>query len=100
MTGRSPEAQAYHKLYRTKAWQQLRLAQLSRAPICHLCEEIGHVTAADTVDHVVPHRGDIALFYDPSNLASLCASCHSRHKQRAENGRKVVRYGADGYPVG
>ncbi|WP_337267106.1 HNH endonuclease [Oryzifoliimicrobium ureilyticus] len=99
MTSRSPAAQEYHKLYRTAIWKQLRKAQLAREPLCHLCSEVGSVTAADTVDHVKPHRGDQALFFDPANLASLCASCHSRHKQREENGRKIVRYGADGYPI-
>ncbi|RSC01933.1 hypothetical protein EFR00_17520 [Rhizobium sophoriradicis] len=64
-----------------------------------MCEELGEVTAANTVDHRKAHKGDPALFFDPGNLASLCHSCHSRHKQRLERGGKVVRYGGDGYPV-
>lgn len=99
MTQRSPEAQQYHALYRTALWKQLRLAQLAREPLCHMCSETGVVTAANTVDHKKAHKGDLALFYDPENLASLCPSCHSRHKQRIERGGKVVRFGVDGYPV-
>ncbi|WP_233470450.1 HNH endonuclease [Neorhizobium petrolearium] len=64
-----------------------------------MCEEAGFVTPANTVDHVTAHRGNEALFFDPENLASLCATCHSRHKQREEHGRKVVRFGADGWPL-
>lgn len=100
MTQRSPEAQQYHALYRTALWRRLRLAQLAQEPLCHMCEELGVVTTANTVDHRKPHKGDLAMFFDPGNLASLCPSCHSRHKQRIERGGKVVRYGADGYPVG
>ncbi|MDK4730341.1 HNH endonuclease [Rhizobium phaseoli] len=99
MTSRSLEARQYHTLYRTALWKQLRLAQLAREPLCHMCEELGLVTVANTVDHRKAHKGDHALFFDPANLASLCPSCHSRHKQRMERGGKVVRYGADGYPV-
>ncbi|MBX5132534.1 HNH endonuclease [Rhizobium lentis] len=100
MTQRSAEAQQYHSLYRTALWKQLRLAQLAHEPLCWMCDELGIVTAANTVDHRIPHKGDHALFFDAKNLASLCPSCHSRHKQRQERGGKVVRYGADGYPVG
>ncbi|MBB3562359.1 5-methylcytosine-specific restriction endonuclease McrA [Rhizobium sp. BK512] len=99
MTQRSPEAERYHALYRTTLWKQLRLAQLAREPLCWMCEELGIVTAANTVDHRTPHKGDHTLFFDPTNLASLCPPCHSRHKQRQERGGKVVRFGADGYPI-
>ncbi|WP_231555339.1 HNH endonuclease [Paracoccus sanguinis] len=40
---------------------------------------------ADVVDHITPHRGDEALFWNWSNWQALCAPCHNRHKQRAEN---------------
>lgn len=36
-------------------------------------------------DHIVPHRGDPALFWDPNNLQTLRASpCHNRVKQAQE----------------
>jgi len=38
-------------------------------------------------DHIKPHRGDAACFWDPLNLQLLCRSCHSaktmREQQRA-----------------
>ncbi|MEP2204764.1 MAG: HNH endonuclease signature motif containing protein [Tateyamaria sp.] len=39
---------------------------------------------ATVVDHIIPHRGDEALFNDRNNLQSLCTPCHSRYKQRSE----------------
>lgn len=33
---------------------------------------------AQCVDHIVPHRGDLNLFWDLDNWQSLCNQCHSR----------------------
>ena len=35
-------------------------------------------------DHIRPHRGDEALFWDPANLQCLRKWCHDRAKQAAE----------------
>lgn len=53
---------------------------------------------ADTADHVVSHRGDPDLFWY-GELQPLCASCHSRLKQREELRQDVVTFEADGWPV-
>jgi len=43
------------------------------------CHDEGRITQAFQVDHVVPHRGDQALFWaEEENWQSLCASCGSR----------------------
>jgi len=39
---------------------------------------------ASVVDHIQPHRGDPRTFWDTTNWQSLCASCHSSHKQARE----------------
>ncbi|RUW55077.1 HNH endonuclease [Mesorhizobium sp. M1A.F.Ca.ET.072.01.1.1] len=96
---RSPEAAEYRRLYKTARWLRLRERQLAAQPLCGMCLLIEDVTAADTVDHVKPHRGDAALFYDPSNLQSLCKYHHDSVKQRLERGSKIVMYGLDGYPI-
>lgn len=55
------------------------------------------VTAAQVVDHVVPHRGNQALFWDRANWQPLCSSHHNRDKQRIEKGGKAAaRFDADG----
>jgi 5-methylcytosine-specific restriction protein A len=40
------------------------------------------VVAATVVDHVVPHRGDAALFWDEVNWAALCKRCHDAKTAR------------------
>ena len=50
-----------------------------RPPVMSACYDAGRVTIASAVDHVVPHKGDPALFWDElENWQSLCAACHAR----------------------
>ena len=65
-------------------WQQFRLRFLQDHPLCVMCEREGRVTEATVVDHVVAHRGDMTLFWKPGNHQALCATHHSRDKQREE----------------
>lgn len=66
-------------------WQQARERFLFANPLCVYCKAKGRVTAATVVDHIVPHRGDMDLFWDQSLWQPLCASCHSAVKQREES---------------
>ena len=53
-----------------------------QAPVMSRCFEEGRVTAAQQVDHVVPHRGNEQLFWDEAgNWQSLCAACGARKSQ-------------------
>ena len=97
--GRSAEAALYRRLYKTARWARLREAQLAAEPLCRFCLAIEEVTEATVCDHIEPHKGDEALFYDPSNLQSLCAPCHDKLKALIERGKKAMVIGVDGYPV-
>lgn len=65
-------------------WQKARERYLEVHPLCVYCEKIGRTTAARIVDHVVPHRGDMVLFWDQGNWQSLCKPCHDSVKQAEE----------------
>ena len=65
-------------------WQQAREGWLRAHPLCVMCEAEGRATAAKVVDHIVPHRGDMVLFWQRTNWQSLCTTHHSAHKQREE----------------
>jgi 5-methylcytosine-specific restriction protein A len=97
---RSPEAQRYRLWYKTARWQKLRRAHLKAHPLCQMCADMGRTTQAAIVDHVRPHRGDEGLFFDPTNLSSLCPPHHDGTKQRLERGRMQVGLSADGWPKG
>jgi 5-methylcytosine-specific restriction protein A len=71
----------------TKAWAKASKAFRVRYPRCGMrpngvrpvmshCFDIGQHTPAALVDHVVPHGGDKALFWDEANWQSMCVPCH------------------------
>jgi 5-methylcytosine-specific restriction protein A len=68
------------------AWKARRLAFLRAHPLCRLCEEKGLCEPARVVDHVVPHKGDRALFEDDLNLQGLCIPCHNRKTATTDRG--------------
>jgi len=88
-------------------WQQARAGHLKSHPWCVMClDEMGLdrdltmddaelvcgraielVRAppfANVVDHRVPHRGDMTVFWDRSLWDSLCTHHHSSEKQRID----------------
>ncbi len=92
------------KLYRTKAWQALRLAAFKRDGYrCKRCsvdlvKGNKHPNSA-VGDHIEPHKGDLDLFYDLDNVQSLCKACHDRHKQREDVRGYGTTIGSDGWPI-
>jgi 5-methylcytosine-specific restriction protein A len=72
-------------------WQKARRAFLDANPLCVSCMAQGRRVRASAVDHITPHRGDAATFWDVSNWQALCQSCHSR--KTATEGRRY--YGDD-----
>lgn len=80
-------------------WAKARTFYLRKHPLCVYCKRESRLTAANTVDHIVPHRlkeamdsGDEAriararaLFWDSAgNWQSLCGPCHNSVKQAEE----------------
>ena len=76
---------AIRALYASARWQRARRHFLAQHPLCAECERQGRVSAANTVDHIIPHRGDTKRFWDADGWQALCAGCHSR-KTAAEDG--------------
>ena len=64
-------------LYNSAKWKRTRSQYLFDHPRCVMCLVSGRQTAANEVDHIIPHCGDVDLFWDEDNYQSLCKSCHS-----------------------
>ncbi|QBK30777.1 HNH endonuclease [Roseitalea porphyridii] len=98
---RSPEAEAYRKLYKTKRWAELRWSVLTRDGFtCQRCGKLEAKTSNLVADHKSPHKGDLALFWDAGNIECLCRACHTGHKQSIERGgRGRPIFGTDGWPI-
>jgi 5-methylcytosine-specific restriction protein A len=90
--GHSQVAEPWRKWHSTARWRELRLEVLLRDDYTCRCGCNGtHPNRSQLVaDHIVPHRGDPDLFWDPDNLQTLLKTCHDRWKQRLERrGRGV-----------
>ena len=78
------------KLY-SKRWNRTSKLFREYNPWCVACgalaagtikDENGREVPLGVVDHIVPHRGDVILFWDQSNWQTLCSTCHNRKSAR------------------
>lgn len=70
-------------------WRAYRLEFLAANPLCVLCLLEKLVTPATVVDHIVDHKGDEALFWDPKNHQAVCKPCHDKRVDAGDFGRKA-----------
>lgn len=69
-------------------WQKASKAFITAHPLCQ-CNECDEgklrVMISTVVDHRIPHRGDMKLFWDSSNWQSMSKPCHDK-KTALEDG--------------
>ena len=105
------------------AWRRFSRPFLAARPSCLGCQAIGVTRQATVVDHIVPHRGDPKLLWDPRNWQPLCEWHHNSIKAELERrfhlkqitaaelaiasttaveltrAKHQTAIGADGYPI-
>ena len=92
---RDDSGQSLRGLCNTKRWPDpatgLRFRVLQRAG--WKCAQTGvdligpaHAPNSPVVDHIIPHRGNLALFWDEANLQAVSKAWHDSEKQRQERG--------------
>jgi 5-methylcytosine-specific restriction enzyme A len=78
-------------------WQGYTKDWLATHPLCgdsrkgprpqhSVCVQKGKRTEGKHVDHIVPHKGDMVLFWDPDNHQTLCETCHNRKTVTEDGG--------------
>ena len=71
-----------------RQWQRQREAYLREKPFC--ADPYGvhgaRLEEATVLDHIVPHKGDRALFEDAGNRQGLCKACHDRKTATEDSG--------------
>ncbi len=66
------------KFYCGAVWRKFRLVCLATNPLCMQCMKHGVVTVATDCHHIKDRRTYPTLALDPTNIESLCHSCHSK----------------------
>ena len=99
--------------HHSTAWKKLSKSYRERNPLCVRCAAgngpipEARTVAAQCVDHIKPAWKFPDLFYDESNIQSLCFACHERVTEEdletygdpSRKHRRFIRYGPDGYPA-
>ena len=67
-----------------RQWRKARAQYFSDPAhvLCVTCQVAGKVVLAEELDHIVPHRGDQALFWDRTNWQGLCRTHHAEKTAR------------------
>lgn len=80
----------WRKWYQSTRWQKLRLEVFARDG--YICQQTGAILNqkepapfSPVCDHIEPHRGDPARFWDPHNLQTVSKRWHDSVKQAQEN---------------
>ena len=68
----------------TAEWDRASLAFKCEHPLCLGCEAEGRLAPTEVVDHVIPHKGNAALFWDRSRWQPCCRWHHDVVKQLLE----------------
>lgn len=70
-------------------WQQVSKGFLRAHPLCQCkdCQE-GKIRLlpANVVDHIIPHKGDMNLFWDRNNWQAMNKDCHDKKTAREDGG--------------
>lgn len=66
-------------------WRAASKSYLFDNPLCVDCRSRGIIKSAECVDHIIPHKGDMKLFWSRRNWQALCHSCHSRKTAKEDS---------------
>jgi 5-methylcytosine-specific restriction protein A len=72
-------------------WQKVSKAFLKAHPLCQ-CDECQEgklrLKVSQVVDHIIPHRGDMNLFWNRKNWQAMAKECHDRKTATQDGGFK------------
>lgn len=57
-----------------------------KGKVCVTCEKNGIAKMAECTDHIIPHKGNMELFWDKNNWQPLCLNCNSEKATKEEGG--------------
>lgn len=78
---------AYNRGYNYK-WSlySKRFLRLNPLCACAECAELPVPMIAEVTDHIIPHKGDQALFWDKDNHQPMAKRCHDKKTATTDGG--------------
>ncbi|RJE89047.1 HNH endonuclease [Paenibacillus sp. 1011MAR3C5] len=78
---------AYQRGYDSK-WQRYSRRFLRANPLCACadCAKLLVPKPSEVTDHIIPHKGDKRLFWDPKNHQPMAKRCHDRKTAKEDGG--------------
>ena len=67
-------------------WRKYRKFYLTTHPLCVHCNKMDMIRTATVVDHIIPHKGDMELFWNETNHQGLCERHHNRKTAKEDGG--------------
>jgi 5-methylcytosine-specific restriction protein A len=67
-------------------WQVYRKSYLQVHPLCIECMKEKRIEPATVIDHIIPHKGNMVLFWDHNNHQSLCKRHHDIKTAKEDGG--------------
>lgn len=82
------------KHIKSSRWKKVRQQILLRDKCCILCFRRGRFEYRQLqVHHIIKRADDISLAYEPSNLVTLCRTCHEEvEKLSIEKQKQLLNY--------
>lgn len=70
-------------------WQKASKAYREKHPLCE-CQDCRagelRIMPSEVVDHIIPHQGDMKLFWDRKNWQAMSKQCHDRKTAKEDGG--------------
>lgn len=75
------------EFYNSSRWHNLRKEYLTEDNMwCIACANLGNLTLATDVDHIIPRKIKPELQWEESNFQPLCKQCHLRKSAKDKRG--------------
>jgi len=75
-----------HERGYTSVWNRESKQFLKENPLCVYCLKEKKVVESKVTDHIIPHKGNMDLFWDRNNWQALCKRCHDMKTVREDGG--------------
>ena len=77
------------KIYNSR-WRRVSKTYLKEYPLCVQCRKEGRLTPATEVDHIIPHKGDMKLFWNKNDSNMINPIAYLSIEEIEVEGKKIL----------